>query len=512
MIVKVMPYAGGESAATMASDERQQAVLRLCRGLLLAVVLIGATCRIVQYAWRTSLWHDEALVTISVMQRGYEQLLRPLDYEQAAPPLFLWAERALFLGFGFGEYQLRLVSLICGLVSVVLFTWLAWRLFPAPVALCVAGLFALCDKLIWHSAEVKQYGSDVLAAVLLLFLAIGLRHPLSHAARAVMLSLAASLLLWFSFPAVLVFGGVILMLLPRVWRQTRLPGVVIALAACLLPAASFALLYWLTVRGHAGYLDVYWKDHLADWSRPWSVPWWVLKEVYSLCDHPYRSFGWIVLPTAAAGAVFLYRFERRNVLWACVGAIGFCLLAALVDQYPFTGERITIFLVPCLFLLFGAGLEWIRASGIFRRAWFLPALPMLVVGIAMAGAHAARPHSRSAMRPIAQYVREHRRPGEAICLVGEGTSERAHFVSGRNLELVCYWPDVPGPLYGYPPRYPRLQELAQVREKRFWIVFAALPEHGTRYMSGLLEQARSVGREVDRKQLPGGGAYLFEGR
>ena len=81
-----------------------------CRGLLLLVVCAGVIFRSVQYAWRTSLWHDEALVTLNVMHRTYAQLLRPLDYTQAAPPLFLWIERWIYLHWGFGEDQLRLVA------------------------------------------------------------------------------------------------------------------------------------------------------------------------------------------------------------------------------------------------------------------------------------------------------------------------------------------------------------------------------------------------------------------
>jgi hypothetical protein len=121
------------------------------------------------------------------------------------------------------------------------------------------------------------------------------------------------------------------------------------------------------------------------------------------------------------------------------------------------------------------------------------------------------PHSRSAMRPIAQYLKAHRHAGEAICLVGEGTEPDAHFRSGRNLELLCYWPDVPGPLYGAPGT-PPLREVSEVREKRFWIVFAALPKHHSRYMQGLLNDARSTANEVEKKEIPGGGAFLFERR
>lgn len=487
----------------------RDARFRLYRSLLLAVVLLGITVRAVQFAWKTSLWHDEALVTLNVMHRSYGQLLRPLDYEQAAPPAFLWAEKWMLTHFGFGEYQLRLVSLLCGAFSVPLFALLAWRLFPAPVALCAAALFAFCDKLIWHSAEVKQYGPDVFAAVVLMFLVIGWRRPVSFVGRTLLVCLVAAVLVWFSFPAVFVFGGASLVLLARLVRRgPPWSGAEVAswVAGNGLVLGSFCLLYLLTVRGHSDYLDNYWREHFADWHRPLFVPVWILQEVYRLCDHPYRSFGWLVLPAAVLGCVFLYRTRRANVLVACMAPVALCLVAALAQKYPFTGERITIFLAPALFILVGAATEALYVTPGVRRFWALLPLPMIVYGLVFASIHLVRPQARSAIRPVVAYLRAHRQPGEAICLVGEGTSENARWVSGRNLELLCYWPDVPQPVYR------KLNDLGDVREDRFWIVYAALPRHGSRYMAGLLDEARSQNTEIDHYDIPGGGAFLFQRR
>ena len=508
------PDPAEEYRARMKRDVR----LRVCRGLLLAVVLAGIAVRIVQYAWRTSLWHDEALVTLNVTHRTYDQLLRPLDYKQAAPPLFLWGLRWIYLHLGFGEYQLRVISLLCGMGSVVLFSWLAWRLFPAPVAVCVAGMFAFSDKLIWHSAEEKQYSGDVFAAVVLLFMALALRWPIRPLGRLALLAGFGALLLWFSFPSVFVFGAISLALLPEIIRHSKTPGRSHLRASLLefvllnaMVLCSFALMYWLTIRGHDSYLDQYWHEHFAPWSSLWLVPWWVMKETFSLCDHAYRSFGWLVLPGAFFGAIYLYRDARATLLWAYAGPVALCLLAAMAHQYPFTGERITVFLVPGLFLACGAALEALRTPRAVPRWWWVAAVPMIAAGSWIAVRHLAHPHSRSSIRPISQYVKARRRAGEAICLVGEGTSPDAHFTSGLNLELLCYWPDVGSPLYGAPGS-PRLTDIGQVREKRFWIVYAALPEHGHRYMQKLLDEARAAAILVEDKDIPGGGAFLFEKR
>jgi hypothetical protein len=504
-------------ASTVASspDERQTKVLRACRGLLLLVVCAGVIFRSVQYAWRTSLWHDEALVTLNVMHRTYAQLLRPLDYAQAAPPLFLWIERWIYLHWGFGEDQLRLVSLLCGIASVGLFAWVVWRRFPAPVAVAAAAIFAFCDKLIWHSDEVKQYSGDVFSALVLIAMATGLRRPVLPSRRLWMIATVSAVLLWFSFPVVFVYAPISLMLMVSIFRRVfrgQLPfagAVFSCLAANVLVTVSFALLYRTTVSGHAPYLDHYWREHFADWSRPWKIPWWLLSEIFSLFDHPYRSLGWLVLPMAGVGVLALYRSERRDLLWVSIGPIGFNIIAALVGKYPFTGERITVFLVPGIFLLLAAALDAAASRRALRHLWIGLCLPFIAVGVGSALPSLLHPRARSGIRPVVEYVRRHRHPGDAICLVGEGELPDAHFTSGSSLEFLCYWPEAPTPLYGAPGTSP-LRNIHQIKERRFWIVFAALPRRGSRYMEPLLADARSIARQLDRNEVPGGGAFLFE--
>src|ERR1700736_2625255 len=91
---------------------------RNLRLLLWLVVLAGTGCRVAQFLANPSYWHDEALVVLNVMHKTAPQLLGRLDYAQAAPPLFLIAERGMLLAFGPNEYALRSISLACGVVSL----------------------------------------------------------------------------------------------------------------------------------------------------------------------------------------------------------------------------------------------------------------------------------------------------------------------------------------------------------------------------------------------------------
>ena len=137
---------------------------RLTRWLLAA----GALLRVAQYLSNRSLWLDEAYIAPTILKRSFAGLLWPPDYGQIVPVGFLALVRAAVALFGASEYALRLVPLLCGLAALFLFRRVAGRLLPAPAVPIAAALFSFSGPLIGFSSELKQYSSDVLAALFLL--------------------------------------------------------------------------------------------------------------------------------------------------------------------------------------------------------------------------------------------------------------------------------------------------------------------------------------------------------
>src|SRR3972149_1152583 len=58
------------------------------------LVAIGIVARVVRYALRFPIWGDEAFVAVNFIDRGFLDLVRPLDYHQVCPLGFLWLELA----------------------------------------------------------------------------------------------------------------------------------------------------------------------------------------------------------------------------------------------------------------------------------------------------------------------------------------------------------------------------------------------------------------------------------
>ena len=148
-----------------------QSASRRLEWTIWAFVGLGVVLRIARYAMDYPLWWDEAFVAVNLIRRDYLALLRPLDYGQVCPILFLWAELTVVKLLGFSEWSLRLFPLTCGILSVFLFRYLASRVVQGVPLLLATAIFAVAYHPMRHAADVKPYASDLVAALALMAVA-----------------------------------------------------------------------------------------------------------------------------------------------------------------------------------------------------------------------------------------------------------------------------------------------------------------------------------------------------
>jgi hypothetical protein len=499
----------------------------LFKRLTFSIAILGALARIVQFLWARSFWKDEAMLWMNIVYKTPRQLMGHLDYGQAAPPAFLWAEHAMALCFGTGEYSLRLVSLVLGLGALAGFVVLARRLLsPCPAFLAVT-FFSLSDKFIARAAEVKQYSGDLFFAVLLLLLATGFRRRPSPLRGFLLITAVAIIGVWFSHPVVIVFAAISLAMLPR-FLARGWGGRLLWLGANLLVFLSFGLLYWLSIRYQQidPYLQAYWQDQFADWSHPWKMPLWLAAGLYGICNDPYQPFGFIMAIMVSAGLVSLCQSRRRDLMMLLVGPIALVLVAACLRQYPFGGGRIVLFAIPGLMLLAAEGFDWLihrwghplpagaPALAVFRNWWWLLPLPILLSGIGQSLYRLAVPRAHSHIRPVVEYVRAHRQPGEGIYIIGEASNSRdlPDFKTGRWVEFLCYWQPEPPVAVTMALDQSTHPHVLRIPERRFWIAWSSSPGQGLRLMQPFLDIVRQQAVEKDRCVTDGGSAFLFEAK
>lgn len=104
------------------------------RGVLLlaVVVLFGLGLRTGHYLVDPPVWHDESVLIFNALNKDFSEMLGPLYYSEACPPLFLAVEKAVALALGDGTYALRLVPFLASCTAM--FGWFCWqpKSCPAP--------------------------------------------------------------------------------------------------------------------------------------------------------------------------------------------------------------------------------------------------------------------------------------------------------------------------------------------------------------------------------------------
>lgn len=364
--VEGMLPALGESAET----NWAAAVTRATWGF----VALGVAVRLLRYLMCFPLWGDEAFLAVNFPDRGYLELLEPLEYGQVCPLLFLWVELALVQLCGYCEWSLRLFPIVCGIAAVVLFRHVASRMLRGVPLLLAVAIFAVSYYPIRHASEVKPYASDLLIALGLIALAMEWARAPQQSRWLWFLALVTPVCLGLSYPAVFVAGGVSLALCLTVVRRREARTWIPYVLFNVLLAGSFLALFTLVARVQyessveAASTTTYWERSFPPLSNPWRLLVWFF------ATHTGRMFGYPIGGNFGAstatfvcfvtGALLLWRSSARQGLAILLAPFALTFVAAALQRYPYGGSgRVAQYLAPSICLLAGLGAAaWLTRS------------------------------------------------------------------------------------------------------------------------------------------------------
>ena len=347
-------------------------------------MLIGAALRLWQYVANSSLWIDELALTRNIIDRPAAALFAPLDYAQVAPIGFLFVERAITTVFGTSEYALRAFPLLCGLASLLLFWAVAQRILSGWAVPFAVGLFSLGIPFIYFSSQVKQYSSDVAAALFLTLAALEVRRRGVNARRAMWLGFTGAVIAWFSQAALFVMlgiGSAFLILVLNERDRAAAQSLSTTGALWLLSAAAVAAhSLWSVSDLDREYFRWFWGEgfmpllpnSLSD------VGWlpkkltWVFGAFAPGLGHTNGGLNYRWSPVFAVmmlyGYWMLWRKQRDAALFLLLPVVVAVGLSA-ASLYPFTA-RLLAFLIPFLLLATAAGASHFLTN-LPRRPHFL---------------------------------------------------------------------------------------------------------------------------------------------
>ena len=327
------------------------------------ILLLGFALRLRQYLTGRSLWLDEAMLALNIVNRGFAGLFQPLDYDQGAPIGFLLVEKVFNVMFGDHEFVFRLFPFIAGIAALYLFYQLLRRTTSGIGLWTGLALFATCSELIYYSSEMKQYMIDVVVTLILLFLAVPLFTGRAEKRNYLYLGLTGTLALWFSHPALFVLIGIGLGLFIQTLkkRESHQLNSVLIIGAIWL--ANLGLLYFVSLRGLSWntFLLEYWQENFMP-VPPWTDWGWFALVFKGLIRNQIGIFvpAWFVLVLVIFGFIFLF---RKNKTYAGVLLMIFvlALVASALWLYPL-GGRLSLFLAPLIIILISQAVDALQQS------------------------------------------------------------------------------------------------------------------------------------------------------
>jgi hypothetical protein len=346
------------------------------KNLAYLIVALGVAFRLYYFAFNPSVWGDEASLANNIIERDiYKLCTQALNNNQAAPPGYLFFEKIIGSFFGYSEPSLRFFALLSGVGALFVFHRTTNLLSDSWAGLTALAFFSLSSFLIYHSAEVKQYSTEVLASTIVLYFAVKFRHHLSYK-DALMWGVVFSFCILFSNPSIFMLAGTFSVLFLHSLVRKKYSFFRGLLLCSFLWSATFLVYYWLVLSVNSNV-----KDLIATWSTEFfplptdkiSMRWYLKKTVLTFNNPlglsidtdflPYIYIRWrYVICFCYAGFVmtivggYVWWKKSRYILAILLLPFLLTIVASFLNRYPIH-ERFLLFLVPSFYLLFAKALE-----------------------------------------------------------------------------------------------------------------------------------------------------------
>ncbi len=344
-------------------------------------ISIGVLLAVYQYLFNRSLWFDEAMLSINILNKDFAELLQPLDFDQVAPIGFLFAEKFFVILLGKNEFAMRIFPLLNFLICIPLFYLLIVKMTHSKlIALIGVSLFCLNINLLYYASEAKQYMTDVLVAVGCMYATLSF-NPNKNRSVCLYACLGCIALFFSNIAVVILFVCGFYLLFTEVYKNKNYR--LLLVFGCWL--ITFLLYYIAFIHNHPtkNMMLLYW-DHAFLPMNPFS------KEFYLFLYKKFYGFYRVVLGfdkfwilplilTLSAVAIWLKGKKYAN-LFLILFPVACHLMLSALKLYPFN-SRLILYLSPYFLFLIAMGAY--HFYGFTKQ--YITALPVTVFAIPILG-------------------------------------------------------------------------------------------------------------------------------
>ena len=385
------------------------------------ILVLGLFLRLRQFFINRSFWADEASLAFNLANRSYNELTQLLDYQQAAPVGFLFIEKTFIVILGNRDYILRLFPLFSGILALFLMYRIA-RVYLGNAGMFAVLVFSIGWAPVYYSSELKQYMSDAMISLLILYLASKYIRENASARNFLWLGGIGTVVIWISHPSVFTLAGAgLVLLLEKLLRKNQVPFLWI-LGIGVIWMVSFGVEYFVSLRHIVGdgFLIEYWKKAYVPLPLGSDFGWYVktFRSFLSLGLYLHKIMYYVFIILFGIGGLSLL-LKRWGLALMLSLPFVVTFIASALQRYPIT-ERFILFLVPFALLLIAEG---VGATYSVITRWNRP-LALLVSGIPVAITlwfilpvaywNLVIPFNDADIKPVMQYVGENRLPEDIV--------------------------------------------------------------------------------------------------
>lgn len=412
--------------------------------LIVAIIVAGVGLRLLAYCYNRSLWLDESMIVSAILTIPLLDILSPLEHSEVAPIGFLLITKVLTNIFGGSEYVLRIYPVVSSILSILVFYRILTKFSPKTLIPIALLLFVVSPSLISYSIEVKQYSSDVLFCLLLIMMALDIEKGDINRTKIISILLITTVALWSSHPSVFVISGLAIVLFfsslkNRDWKSIR----------------DFSLI-GLVVTGNIIFIYTFQVDRIFeipfyfDWWSSYFAPFPLSEEFeYRWYLNTFRNFvnfiGFKQITTLGLVGVVLFLgivslYERQRVVLFMLGSpIVMLIMASWLSIYPM-GNRLMLFVVPCMIIFIAEGIMsiWYSVTGRFKIL-FPAVVTVILLGAPMSNSIGGLVHSpEDGVREVVEQLNAEWQEGDTLYIYYNAKPAFDYYFSSRQKEEISY--------------------------------------------------------------------------
>ncbi len=446
----------------------------------------------VQFVYNRSLWLDEAMLALNIVDRKFLGLLTPLDHIQVAPILFLEIEKMFSLLIPDSEFGLRLLPFLAFILSTYFFIKLL-NLTNLNKYMQWFGLslFAFNPTMIYYSSEVKQYMCDVLVLTSMYYFILKPYHKPKNQFYILTFVGVISIFLSNIAPIILFTSGLFLL-----YRYSR--GESVGLVQILFMSVIWLVIFWcyfyFFIAGHPSreMMLTYWTNQDAFFTaNPFDILFYkfVWDKWIMITTVLFQLGGvWKAIITLFVVVGIMRLLWLRNVTWLILTTVPIIihLFISSLRLYPFE-TRLILYTCPLIVILCLFGLKGIMEMiyKIFQRDLVSVVTLALTLGIVIGGYakgfYGSRfPFQNEEVKSCLNFITEHKRKADNVYIHGVShyffdyyRSIRLFSISDDRIAMSKSLTDVDG----------EVQKLVDSGES-YWLLFCHL-DNGDAYLKRL---------------------------